>query len=140
MLTVKEVANLLDLTEHTVRYYTDKGLVPSLKRDKNNNRLFDEESINWLKGAKFLKQAGMSVASIKNYIELCLQGDYTIPERYKIIMEQQAIALARLEEATAIAKQMEAKAKHYEGIMNLDIPDDMNPGKWKENKHQVGVQ
>lgn len=55
-------------------------------------------------------------------------------------MEQQAIALARLEEATAIAKQMEAKAKHYEGIMNLDIPDDMNPGKWKENKHQVGVQ
>jgi len=34
MYTVKEVAKLLDLTEHTVRYYTDKGLVPSVQRDK----------------------------------------------------------------------------------------------------------
>ncbi len=56
MYTVKEVAKLLDLTEHTVRYYTDKGLVPSLQRDKNNNRLFDQQSINWLRGAKHLKQ------------------------------------------------------------------------------------
>lgn len=34
MYTVKDVAKLLDLTEHTVRFYTDKGLVPSLQRDK----------------------------------------------------------------------------------------------------------
>lgn len=49
MYSVKEVAKLLDLTEHTVRYYTDKGLVPNIKRDKNNNRLFDDKSINWRK-------------------------------------------------------------------------------------------
>jgi Predicted transcriptional regulators len=52
MYTVKEIAKLLDMTEHTVRYYTDMGLVPSLKRDKNGNRLFDEESKNWLIGIK----------------------------------------------------------------------------------------
>jgi hypothetical protein len=46
MYTVKEVAKLLNMTEHTVRYYTDMGLVPSLKRDKNGNRLFDEKSKN----------------------------------------------------------------------------------------------
>nr|WP_319941496.1 MerR family transcriptional regulator [Metabacillus sediminilitoris] len=52
MYTVKEVAKLLELTDHTVRFYTDKGLVPNLKRDKNNNRLFDDDSIKWLIGAK----------------------------------------------------------------------------------------
>ena len=55
MFTVKDVSKMLDLTEHTVRFYTDKGLVPSVKRDKNNIRLFDEESINWLTGVKYLR-------------------------------------------------------------------------------------
>jgi hypothetical protein len=34
MYTVKEVAQMLDLTEHTVRYYTDRELVPSVQRKK----------------------------------------------------------------------------------------------------------
>lgn len=76
--TVKEVSKLLDLTEHTVRFYTDKGLVPSVQRDKNNNRLFDKESISWLIGVKYLKQCGMSVEDIKSYVDLCLEGRSTI--------------------------------------------------------------
>ena len=44
MYTVKEIAKLLNLSEHTVRYYCDMGLVPSLKRNKNGNRIFDEAS------------------------------------------------------------------------------------------------
>ncbi|MEM5008483.1 MerR family transcriptional regulator [Priestia megaterium] len=31
--TVKEVTKLLDLTQHTIRFYTDKRLVPSLQCD-----------------------------------------------------------------------------------------------------------
>lgn len=130
MYTVKEVAKLLDLTEHTVRYYTDKGLVPNLQRDKNNIRLFDEQSINWLKGAKHLKQSGMSVEAIKSYVDLCLEGESTIQQRYEILLEQKATALAQLEQAKLIVKFMEEKVNHYRDIINHVIPDDMNPGKW----------
>jgi len=129
MYTVKEVAKLLDLTEHTVRYYTDKGLVPSVQRDKNNNRLFDDESINWLRGIKYLKQCGMSVKDIKTYVDLCLEGDSTIHERYEIILKQKAVALAQLEEAKRRVKYLEDKANHYLDIINHVIPDDTNPGK-----------
>ncbi|MFE3897536.1 MULTISPECIES: MerR family transcriptional regulator [unclassified Priestia] len=130
MYTVKEVAKLLDLTEHTVRYYTDKGLVPNLQRDKNNIRLFDDQSINWLKGAKHLKQSGMSVEAIKSYVDLCLEGESTIQQRYEILLEQKATALAQLEQAKLIVKFMEEKVNHYRDIINHVIPDDMNPGKW----------
>jgi DNA-binding transcriptional MerR regulator len=130
MYTVKEVAKLLDLTEHTVRYYTDKELVPSLQRDKNNNRLFDNESINWLIGIKYLKQCGMSVEDIKTYVHLCLEGDSTIEERYEIILKQKANALAQLEEAKLRAQYMEDKANHYLDIINHVIPDNTNPRKW----------
>ena len=132
MYTVKEVAKLLDLTEHTVRFYTDKGLVPTLKRDKNNNRLFDEESINWLTGVKYLKQCGMTVEDIKTYVDLCLKGDSTIQERYEIILKQKEIAEAQLEEAKRTVKYMDEKASHYLDIINKVIPDDTNPGKWQE--------
>jgi DNA-binding transcriptional MerR regulator len=140
MYSVKEVAKLLDLTEHTVRYYTDKGLVPNVKRDKNNNRLFDEESINWLTGVKYLKQCGMSVEDIKTYVDLCLEGDSTIQERYEIILKQKEIAQTQLEQAKIRAKYMEDKAKHYLDIINHVIPDDTNPGKWEKNKMHVTVQ
>jgi DNA-binding transcriptional MerR regulator len=132
LYTVKEVAKLLDLTEHTVRFYTDKGLVPTLKRDKNNNRLFDEESINWLTGVKYLKQCGMTVEDIKTYVDLCLKGDSTIEERYEIILKQKEIAEAQLEEAKRTVKYMDEKASHYLDIINKVIPDDTNPGKWQE--------
>jgi DNA-binding transcriptional MerR regulator len=135
LYTVKEVAKLLDMTEHTVRFYTDKGLVPNLQRDKNNNRLFDEESLNWLTGVKYLKQCGMSVEDIKKYVNLCLEGGSTIQERYEIILKQKAIAQAQLEEAKQTVKYMEEKANHYEEIIKGVIPDDTNPGKWlKEMK------
>lgn len=131
MYTVKEVSKLLDLTEHTVRFYTDKGLVPSVKRDKNNNRLFDQESINWLIGVKFLKQCGMSVENIKSYVDLCLKGNSTIQERYEIILKQKEIAQAQLEEAKRTVKYMEEKASHYLDIINGVMPDDTNPGDWE---------
>lgn len=131
MYTVKEVSKLLDLTEHTVRFYTDKGLVPSVRRDKNNNRLFDQESINWLIGVKYLKQCGMSVEDIKSYVDLCLEGNSTIRERYEIILKQKEIARAQLEEAKRTEKYMEEKANHYLEIINGVIPDDTNPGDWE---------
>lgn len=130
MYSVKEVSRLLNLTEHTIRYYTDRGLVPSIQRDKNNNRIFDDESINWLTGVKYLRHCGMSVEDIKNYVDLCLKGDSTIQERYEIILKQKIAAQAQLEEAKIRAKYMENKANHYLDIINRIIPDDTNPQKW----------
>jgi DNA-binding transcriptional MerR regulator len=135
MYTVKEVAKLLDLTQHTVRFYTDKGLVPSLQRDKNNNRIFNDDSIQWLSGAKKLKKCGMSVEDIKKYVELCLEGGTTIQDRYEIIVKQKELVLAQLEEIKSMAEYITNKEKHYRDIINGIIPDDTNPSNWKKNKN-----
>ena len=130
MYTVKEVSEILGLTEHTVRYYTDEGLVPNVQRDKNNNRIFNDQSINWLTGVKHLKRCGMSMEAIKNYVDLCLKGDSTIDARYEIILKQKEIAEAQLEEAKQRVKFLKDKAKHYHDIARHLLPDDTNPGKW----------
>ena len=75
MYTLKQVCEMLDLTEHTVRYYTDEGIV-DVKRDKANRRLFDEQSIDLLRGARYLRGLEMSIGDIKLFHELCKQdGD-----------------------------------------------------------------
>lgn len=39
MYTVKEVADILGVSVHTVRYYDDQGLIPGTKRDSYNQRI-----------------------------------------------------------------------------------------------------
>ncbi|WP_182201155.1 MerR family transcriptional regulator [Paraliobacillus salinarum] len=124
MYSVKEVSSILQLTEHTIRYYTDQKLVPNLQRDKHNNRIFNDESINWLQCIKHLRKCGMSVENIKAYIDLCLKGDSTIRARYEIMKKQRSIAFAQLEEAQQRAQYIDNKANNYLDFINNVISDD----------------
>ncbi|MFB9324508.1 MerR family transcriptional regulator [Paenibacillus aurantiacus] len=138
MHTVKEAALLTGLTEHAVRFYTDKGLVPSVQRNSNNIRMFDEQSINWLHGVKCLKQSGMPIEVIKKYVDLCIEGESTIPQRYALMMEHQQAALMKLEEAKRHVAHLEQKNALYQAILERRTPDMMNPGNWDQIQHMHG--
>lgn len=135
MYTVKEAAQITGLTEHAVRFYTDKGLVPSVQRNENNIRMFDEESINWLHGVKCLKQSGMPIEIIKKYVDLCIEGDSTIPQRYALMMDHKEAALAKLEEAKRHVAHLEEKTTLYQAILEHRSPDTTNPGNWDKILH-----
>lgn len=130
MYTVKQVSQMLNLSEHTIRYYTDKKLVPGLKRDENNIRIFDQQALNWLKGIKYLKKCGMPLSSIKHFMDLCEEGDATLADRYTILLEQSKRAKKQLEEMKETVEYMDYKLERYTNIMNHAISDDMNPSKW----------
>ena len=65
MHTIKQAAALVGMSEHTLRFYTDKGLVPAVTRDARNNRIFSDEALNFLTVIKCLKGCGMSIEAIK---------------------------------------------------------------------------
>lgn len=130
MYTLKEACQLTDLTEHTIRFYTDKGLVPNLKRDKNNHRVFDEQSIDWLKGTKYLRELGMSIEEIKQYHTLCLiDGDDAVKDRYALILENLNKALKELDNAKKRVEFLKKKAMHEKQIIEHNILDSKNPHK-----------
>lgn len=125
--TVKEIADKMGMTEHTIRFYTDKGLLPC-SRDKNNRRVFDDESINWLKGIQCLRNCGVSIDNIKVYSDLCLSDrPDALNKRYQFMQEQCALAHQRLREAQELADYMDAKIRHYEDILAGKAADDTNP-------------
>lgn len=69
--TIRQMAEMFDATEHTLRFYTDQGLLPC-ERDGRNRRVFNEESVNWMQGIKCLKGCGASIEDIQEYCCLCL--------------------------------------------------------------------
>lgn len=125
------------MTEHTVRYYTDMGLVPTLKRDKNGNRIFDENSKNWLIGIKNLRGSGMSIKAVKDYVNLCLEGESTLEMRYKIIIEQKKKLEEQLKEMNERYEYIQYKENWYLDIMNNNIQDNSNPGTWSTSSSQL---
>lgn len=137
--TIRQLAEMFQITEHTLRYYTDIGLLPC-QRDGGNRRIFDEESVNWMQGITCLKGCGASIEEIKRYCELCKmpESKENLLARYQIILAQREKAYQRLEEAKKTVSYMDNKVAHYEEILEGKIEDDTNPEKWTaENRPEL---
>jgi DNA-binding transcriptional MerR regulator len=128
--TIKSVCKDLNMTVHTVRHYCNMGLVPNLCHDKNGNRIFDEESINWLKCVSFLRASGLSIQEIKHYFTLCLEGKSSINERYEILCNLKERTAKDLEFAQLRMKCITEKVSHYQDIISGKCDDDLNPLNW----------
>lgn len=83
--SMKEVCQKTNLSYDTLKFYCNEGLVPNVKRNKNNYRIFDERDITWINSLSCLKKCGMSISEIKLYIDLCLKGKETIPKRKEVL-------------------------------------------------------
>ena len=104
MYSMKEACQLTGLPYETLKFYCKEGLVPNVKRDSHNYRIFDEHDINWIKSLKCLKDCDMSIAEMKVYLTLCLEGKSSIPERKVILARKKEALLQSMEQLqTSIA-------------------------------------
>lgn len=86
MYSMKETCEKVGMSYQTLKFYCNQGLIPNVKRDKNNYRIFDDNNIGWIKSLSCLKKCGMSIEEIKQYLNLCIKGKSTIPER-KVLLD-----------------------------------------------------
>lgn len=127
MYTIKEVADRMDVSEHTLRFWAKSGFFPFVKRNENNIRLFSENDLNWVKVVKCLRAVGTENKAIKRYIDLCIIGNSTIPERYGIIKATKLKALQQLEELNKQLDLLNYKEKVYENLIKHNLKDTCNP-------------
>ena len=89
MYTIKEVAEIVEENEHTIRYYAKLGLFPNIGRDKYNSRVFDDNDLDDVRFVIMLADTGMSLDNIRYFMDLSKKGDSTIAERSQILREHQ---------------------------------------------------
>mgnify|MGYP002646855068 FL=1 len=85
LYSMKETCNKTGLTYDALKFYCNEGLIPNVKRNKSNYRVFNDNDINWIKSLSCLKNCGMSIVEMKEYLTLCLKGQSSIPERQVIL-------------------------------------------------------
>ncbi len=92
MYPMKEACRMTNMSYENLKFYCNEGLVPNVKRDKNNYRVFSDNDIKWIQSLGCLKRCGMTIAEMKEYLELCRIGEASIPER-KVILAKKREAL-----------------------------------------------
>lgn len=121
MYTMKQACEKTGMTYENLKFYCNQGLVPNVKRDSQNRRVFDDRDIAWINSLNCLKNCNMGMGEMKEYIALCLQGEDTIPER-KVILEAKQIALEaerkRIEDAIAY---IQWKQGFYDDVLSGKI-------------------
>lgn len=122
MYTMKETCEQVGMSYETLRFYCNEGLVPNVKRDKNNYRLFDERNVAWLESLQCLRKCGLSISAMKDYMNLCLLGVKTIPQRKDMLAKQREILQLQLEELNGCVDYIDHKQTLYDGIMRGEIP------------------
>lgn len=119
MYTMKQAADKMNISVHTLRFYANKGLFPNIIRDKNDIRMFNEDDLDWIHIVKCLRDTGMPIKDIKQYVDLYIMDDVgTATERYNMILEQKEKAEQELELMKERINHLERKAKWYEDFIN----------------------
>lgn len=127
MYTIKEVADKMEVSEHTLRFWAKSGFFPFITRNENNIRLFSDDDLNWVRIVKCLRAVGTENKSIKRYIDLCIVGDSTIPERYEIIKNTREKAQEQMAELKVQLELLDYKENHYKELLNTNKSDPFNP-------------
>jgi len=125
--TVKDVAEMLELSTYTIRYYDNSGLIPFVERTNGNIRMFSDYSVTWLRLVHCLRTTGLPIEGVKHYIDMCLEGDSTIEERSKLIFQQEKSLRQQIQ---VLQQQMEVlryKKAYYKNLLENRQQDSCNP-------------
>lgn len=118
MYSMKEACALTNMTYENLKFYCNEGLVPNVKRDSRNYRVFDEHDIKWIQSLNCLKSCGMSLAEMKTYLALCLAGEGTIPERKVILAEKKEALLQSIAELQKAVAFIDWKQGFYDDVLS----------------------
>ena len=118
MYSMKEACTLTNMTYENLKFYCNEGLVPNVKRDRRNYRVFDEHDIKWIQSLNCLKSCGMSIAEMKQYLALCMEGEGTIPERKVILAEKKETLLQSITELQKAVAYIDWKQRFYDDVLS----------------------
>lgn len=117
-MLIAEVSKKYDLTTDTIRYYERIGLIPTVPRSQNGIREFDEESRKWIEFIKCMRNAGMEIEILLEYVNLFKQGKTTVEARKKLLEEQKEKLLEKQKDINATIERLNYKLELYDEIIS----------------------
>ncbi len=117
LFSMKAVCEKTGMTYETLKFYCNQGLVPHVKRDAGNRRVFDERDVAWIESLGCLKRCGLSIQEMRHYVQLCLQGEASIPERKKILAQKRQALVEQIAQLQGAVAYVDQKQAFYEDVL-----------------------
>lgn len=121
MYSMKDICNLTGMKYETLKYYCNEGLIPNVKRNENNYRIFDDRDIAWIESLSCFKKCGMGIAEMKEYVDLCLEGQSSIPKRKNILDKKKELLEKKLKEVQECINYIHSKQQFYDDVLSGKI-------------------
>lgn len=118
MYFMKQACEMTNMNYETLKFYCNQGLVPNVKRDSKNRRIFDDRDIAWINSLSCLKSCDLSIAEMKYYIKLCLCGPSSIPERKIILEHKRKELLEKQKELQSALDYIDWKQNFYDDVLS----------------------
>ncbi|WP_455126960.1 MerR family transcriptional regulator [Pseudoramibacter alactolyticus] len=106
MYTIGQVSKMFNISISTLRYYDKEGLFPGIKRI-SGQRKFSDDELESIRVIETLKNAGMQLKDIRQYMQWCAEGDSTYSKRLNLFETQRQnleIQIHLLEKSMAMIK------------------------------------
>ena len=113
-MTIAQVAEVVGVTAHTLRYYERIGLV-DVGRDTAGYRRYDRDALARVVFVTRLRMSDMPIGVIARYVELVKQGEATEPERLALLQTHRATIMRRSQELAAALAVIDYKITTYGG-------------------------
>lgn len=115
LYTVGEMAKILGIPASTLRYYDKEGLLPFVERSSGGIRMFTEKDHEWLKVIECLKQSGLSIKDIRNFISMAIQGDESsLAKRLTLFQARRDAVKKQIKDMQETLELLEFKCWYYE--------------------------
>jgi len=120
-LNIKEASSTTGVSADTIRYYERIGLIMPIER-VNGIRKFNERNINQINFAKTMREAGLSIETLKDYVTLVFEDDpTTIPARKNLLGEAINTLNEKVKEVVDARDYLQWKIDNYDSHM---VPSD----------------
>lgn len=113
--SIQEVAEEMQVSVDTLRYYEKIGLLHRIPRAENGRRAYSEEDLGWVYWLKLLRESGMPIRLMKRYVDLTRAGDHTIDERCTILEEHRHQLRRHIKTLNGYLDRLEKKVEFYHG-------------------------
>lgn len=125
-LTIQQVANLTQLSSHTLRYYERIGLLSSVDRATSGHRRYSQQDIAWIEFLTRLRATGMPIRQMQQFAELRRQGDETIAQRRSLLEAHQQVVQQQIDQLAVNLEIIQTKIQHYKEMESDHDSDPKN--------------
>ncbi|MGM9972226.1 MAG: MerR family transcriptional regulator [Anaeroplasmataceae bacterium] len=115
-MKINEVTKQFNISEYTLRYYEKEGLISNVKRI-NGIRDYTDKDINRINFIVCMRNAGVSIEALKEYIKLYEEGNGTEEKRRSILISERELLIKRINDMNTALEKLNYKITNYDDLL-----------------------